>query len=35
VKVFNVTISEVRVHDDGDDLENDGEATYALLASGS
>lgn len=26
VTVFSVTISEVRVHDDGDDVENDGEA---------
>ncbi|GAC1537349.1 MAG: hypothetical protein NVS2B9_03560 [Myxococcales bacterium] len=25
VTVFKVTVSEVRIHDDGDDLENDGE----------
>ena len=32
VTVFNVTISEIRVHDDGDDLENDGESTRGAAA---
>jgi Domain of unknown function (DUF4382) len=32
VKVFDVTIDEVRFHDDGDDLENDGEHEHAADA---
>lgn len=33
VTVFNVTIDEVRFHDDGDDLENDGEHQHDLAVS--